>query len=105
MDLITNYFESMVYDRIKHKLAGTSAAHDDDYIADVACIALNQLPARYVRHIVDTRFFESEEEHRLNATSVERAVSYAIGFLDQRVGVSPDGSAHFRPDTDVYNIA
>lgn len=105
MDLITNYFESLVYDHIKRQLAGTAAAYDEDYIADLACVALNRLPARYVRHIVDTRFFESEEEHRLNATSVEYAVSYAIAFLDNRAGISPDGSAHIRPDNGSCNIA
>lgn len=100
MDLITNYFEDLVYDHIKRQLAGTAVAHDEDYIADVACVALNRLPARYVRHIVDTRFFESEEDHRVNTSSIERAVSYAIGFLDNRAGASPDGSAHFRPDKE-----
>lgn len=105
MDLITNYFEDLVYDHIKHQLAGTAAAHDEDYIADVACVALNRLPARYVRHIVDTRFFESEDDHRLNTSSIERAVSYAIGFLDKRAGASPDGSAHFRPDKETDNVA
>lgn len=105
MDMIINYFEDLVHDHIKHHLAGTAAAHDENYIADVACIALNRLPARYVRHIVDTRFFESEEEYRLNATSVAHAVSYAIGFLDKRAGASPDGSAHFRPDKETGNVA
>ncbi|HDZ08882.1 late competence development ComFB family protein [Pseudohongiella sp.] len=104
MDLITNYFESLVYDHIKHQLRDTPAAHDEDYIADVACVALNKLPARYVRHIVDTRFFESEEEHRLNDTSVKHAVTYAIGFLEKRAGISPDGSAHFRSDKGPYGI-
>jgi hypothetical protein len=103
MDLITNYFENLVYETIRRKLAGTAAAHDDDYIADVACVALNKLPARYVRHIVDTRFFESEEEYRVDAVSVERAVVYALDFIDQRTGISPDGSAHFRPDNGSYD--
>lgn len=103
MDAVTNYYETLVFDRIKRTLNGTPAAHDDDYIADVACVALNKLPARYVRHIVDTRFFESEEEYKLNDSSVERAVIYAIAFINQREGISPDGTAHLRPDNGSYD--
>ena len=105
MDVITNYYEALVFDRIKRKLASTAKAHDDDYIADVACVALNKLPARYVRHIVDTRFFESEEEYKLNDLSVERTVNFALQFINEREGISPDGSAHFRPDDGIGNTA
>jgi len=102
MDEISNYYESLVFDRIKKKLRGTEKARDEDYMADVACVALNRLPARYVRHIVDTRFFESEEEHKHNNISVEGAVSYAIEFINGRSDTSPDGTAHFRPASDSY---
>ncbi len=105
MDLITNYYESLVYESIKRKLTGSAVALDDDYIADVACVALNRLPARYVRHIVDTRFFESEEEYTLNIHSVERAVTYAVTFISGRADSSPDGSAHYRPDKDSFDSA
>lgn len=105
MDLITNYYENLVHDQIQRRLAGSAHAHDDDYIADVACVALNRLPARYVRHIVDTRFFESEEEYTLNIQSVDRAVTYALTFINGRAGISPDGSAHYRPDNGSYHSA
>lgn len=102
MDLITNYYESLVYESIQRQLAGTAEAHNDDYIADVACVALNRLPARYVRHIVDTRFFESEEEYTMSVQSVELAVTHALTFINGRHGSSPDGSAHYRPDNGSY---
>ncbi|OFE13516.1 hypothetical protein PHACT_10510 [Pseudohongiella acticola] len=97
MDSITNYYEKMVLDCIRRALAGTKAAHDDDYIADVACVALNRLPARYVRHIVDTRFFESESDYKTNAESVELAVNHALDYIKQRADESPDGTAHAKP--------
>jgi len=105
MDLITNYYEKLVLDCIAQHLAGTAAARDDDFIADIACVALNKLPARYVRHIVDTRFFESEEDFRRTDLQVERAVTFAIDYINQRAGISPDGTAHTKPDIDSGNKA
>lgn len=92
MEGITNYFESLVLSCIHSKLRGLPEAHDDEYIADVACIALNQLPSRYVRHIVDTRFFESEDDIIRNNNLVTYAVDFAIRFIDSRGGLGPDGS-------------
>lgn len=92
MEGITNYYESLVLSCIYHKLRGLPAAHDDEYIADVACVALNQLPSRYVRYIVDTRFFESEEDIIKNNAAVAAAVDFAILFIDSRAGRRPDGS-------------
>lgn len=93
MDGITNYFESLVIASILRRLRGTAQIRDEEYIADVTCVALNRLPARYVRHIVDTRFFESESDAIRNHQQVEAAVEFALAFIDQRVGQRPDGSA------------
>jgi competence protein ComFB len=90
---ITNYNESLVMSCIHQKLRGKPFARDDEYIADIACIALNRLPARYVRHIVDTRFFESEADIIENNRAVNAAVEFAIRFIDERQGLTPDGSA------------
>jgi competence protein ComFB len=93
---ITNYYEKLVYDRIYKKLKGSRLTRDEDYVADVACVALNKLPARYVRHMVDTRFFETEEEQHAADLAVERAVVAALAFINEREGLSPDGTAHAR---------
>lgn len=93
MDGITNYFESLVLASIRRRLSGTAQFRDEEYIADVACVALNRLPARYVRHIVDTRFFESESESIRNQQNVDAAVEFAIAFISQRMGERPDGSS------------
>ena len=92
--MISNYYEHLVLDKIAARLAGSPRADDEDYIADVACVALNKLPARYVRHIVDMSFYMSEEEKHKIDKLVELAVAKAMGFIDQRAGKAPDGSAH-----------
>lgn len=91
---ITNYFEALVLDVLTRELAGTPKMGDMDYLEDVACVALNKLPARYVRHIVDARFYESSEELGRVYHVVEKRVAEAIRYIDARQGLNPDGSAH-----------
>ncbi|MDO9477098.1 MAG: late competence development ComFB family protein [Pseudohongiella sp.] len=92
MEGICNYYESLVFFCIQNKLKGLPEAHDEEYLADVACVALNQLPARYIRYIVDTRFFESEEDILKSDAAVEKATSFAIEFINSRRGQRPDGA-------------
>lgn len=92
MEGISNYYESLVFFCIQKKLKDRPEARDEEYIADVACVALNRLPARYIRHIVDTRFFESEDDIVKSNTAVENATSFAIEFINSRRGQRPDGS-------------
>jgi competence protein ComFB len=88
---IFNYYESLVFFCIQRKLKDRPEARDEEYIADVACVALNRLPARYIRHIVDTRFFDSEDDIVKSNAAVEHATSFAIEFINSRRDQRPDG--------------
>ena len=92
MEGISNYYESLVFYCIQKKLKGLPEARDEEYLADVACVALNRLPARYIRHIVDTCFFESEDDIIKSNKAVENATSFAIEFINGRRGQRPDGA-------------
>ena len=53
-DDIHNYYEKLVLDHFRElKIEDT---HDIDFVADLTCIVLNQLPTRYIRHEVDMGF-------------------------------------------------
>lgn len=58
---IHNYYETLVTEYILNTLAREEGV-DRDFLEDVACLALNQLPARYVRHDVDMAFFLTTRE-------------------------------------------
>jgi len=88
---ISNYYESRIFFCIQRKLKDLPQARDEEYIADLACVALNRLPARYVRHIVDTRLFESQDDIVNTELSVENAASFAIKFINNRRDQRPDG--------------
>jgi hypothetical protein len=50
-------------------------------LADVACIALNRLLPRYIRHDVDANFYSSDDERAQHDVAVNAAVTYAFGFM------------------------
>jgi len=62
---------------------------DPELLADVACVALNHLPPRYIRHTVDMRYYMSDEESAKNDAAVEAAVEFAFGFVQSRGGSRP----------------
>lgn len=82
-DSINNYFEKLVIEEIQVISQENELEYDDDFLADIACVALNQLPARYVRHNVDMIFYMTAEERTQNQTIVEEAVAMAIDYVNK----------------------
>ncbi len=82
-ELMHNYYESLVTEHIMSTLAH-EGDYSDDYLEDVACLALNQLPARYVRHDVDMAFFLSTRERERMQQAIVEAVLSAIRTINER---------------------
>lgn len=82
-DSINNYFEKLVIDELQHLLTEDKLDNDDDFLADIACVALNQLPSRYVRHNVDMVFYMTLEEREQYHEVVEDAVLMAIEYVNK----------------------
>jgi hypothetical protein len=81
---VHNYYENLVFTEIRQVLKKRKLSADyDDYIEDVACVALNRLPTRYVRHHVDLAFYLTAEEHEMINDSVKTAVADAFTFVDR----------------------
>lgn len=81
-DTFHNYYENIVLREIQHQLGEKTV--DSDFIADAACVALNHLPPRYVRHDVDMAFYLSPKESAEMEEKVTAAVREAIAFVEQR---------------------
>lgn len=71
---VTNVYERLVFDHLLKVGAELSAEAQ----ADAACIALNKLPSKYVRHAVDWMFFISASELERINRAVDMAVTNAI---------------------------
>jgi len=82
-DNINNYFEKLVFEVLQKKLHENEIENDEDLLADIACVALNQLPSRYVRHNVDMVFYMTAEEREQNQIIVEDAVIMAIDYVQK----------------------
>jgi hypothetical protein len=66
-------------------------AANEEWLADVACVALNRLQPRYIRHEVDFSFYLSERERQEMERQVAEAVEYAFGFVQARVAMRARG--------------
>jgi Late competence development protein ComFB len=58
-----------------------------ELLADVACVALNRLQPRYIRHPVDLVFYQSERERHEGERAVLDAVEFAFGFVQARTAM------------------
>ena len=79
---VHNYYERLVFEQLRR--ASDRAARDANFMADVACVALNHLPPRYVRHDVDMTFFLSPMEHEEILDKVAKAVNNAVSYVEAR---------------------
>jgi hypothetical protein len=82
-DQVHNYFERLVFEDVARK-AEEYPDFTMDMLGDVACVALNRLPARYVRHDVDMMFYLTEQERHAIELSMDEALQFAFGFVQER---------------------
>jgi competence protein ComFB len=78
---IRNYYEGYVFEQISRKYGESDLINQQGALEDIACLALNQLPARYVRHSIDTAFYLSVEEQQEMIRAVELAVDRAADYV------------------------
>jgi hypothetical protein len=80
---INNYYEQVVAQEIHRQLADQPKEPSLDFMADVACVALNRLPPKYYRYEVDMAFYMSPNELNEVKAKVEDSVKEAIAFVIQ----------------------
>ncbi|WP_062192991.1 late competence development ComFB family protein [Caldimonas taiwanensis] len=83
---VHNYFERPVFEAVLQAATRYPQVHGD-MLADVACVALNRLPPRYIRHTVDLAFYMTEKERADNERALTEAVAYAFEFVQARTAM------------------
>jgi hypothetical protein len=84
-DTVHNYNDEAVFRAINESaFQYPLLAGEPELLADVACVALNRLPPRYVRHDLDTNFYMSDEARAKFEAAVKDAVSFAFDFVRSR---------------------
>jgi hypothetical protein len=71
-DSVHNYFERLVLSEIRESYAAFKL--NDEVLGDIACMALNRLPSKYIRHDIDNSFYMSSDEYIKNQKIVKDAV-------------------------------
>lgn len=81
-DDIHNYYEKLVTDYISlHKL---DKRFSFEFISDLCCIVLNQLPSKYIRHEVDLAFYMPAPERYEMEMNVKESIVRALEFMESR---------------------
>lgn len=80
-DNIHNYYEDFVLNKILEITQQQVDEGNNDFLEDVACVALNHLPPRYVRHNVDIVYYMTPEERNKMLEQIENAVTFAIEYV------------------------
>lgn len=82
---IHNMHEQPIFEAVAAAAPRYPSLHGNaDLLADVACVALNQVKARYIRHDVDQAFFTTPKERADNERSIRDAVDQAFAFVQAR---------------------
>lgn len=81
---IQNFHERAVFEAVEKRAGRFAHLATPELLADVACVALNRLPPRYIRHEVDFAFYLTEKERAANAKLVDDAVQFAFEFVQAR---------------------
>ena len=85
-DDIHNYYEHLVLERISQLKLDQNRS--SDFIADLCCLVLNQVPPRYIRYEVDMAFYLPQREHQEMEMKVADAVDKVLKFLDEKANTA-----------------
>jgi hypothetical protein len=89
-ETVHNYCEQAVFRHVMVCAADfPQFARDVDVLADIACVALNRLPPRYIRNAVDMNFFMSKQDRAKMDAAVDAAVTFAFRFMQSRTASRP----------------
>jgi len=83
LDNIHNHYEKLVFDEVLAQQAKADNKLSEAALEDVVCVALNNLPARYVRHSVDIAFYLTMPEREQMDKLVRNAVQDAFKLVSK----------------------
>lgn len=79
---IHNFYEYLVIEYLVYNKF--NERYDQEYLADISCLALTQLPARYIRHDIDMAFFLERDERQAMNIKVAEAIDRAVSYLNDK---------------------
>jgi hypothetical protein len=84
---IHNHHERAVFDAVLAAAPRFPHLGDPQIQADIACVALNRLPPRYIRHAIDLSFYLTDPERADSEAAISEAVDFAYQFVQAKVAM------------------
>ena len=88
---IHNHHERAVFAAISATAARYPQLNSEELLLDIACVALNRLPPRYIRHEADYAFYLPDRERLDNERAIAEAVTHAFEFVQARQAMRARG--------------
>lgn len=88
LESVHNHYERKVFEEVNDNYIDKKLS--DTQLADLACIALNRIPPRYIRHDIDMSFYMSSEEYNKIESRVSVAVKMAYKKLKDSNNLKED---------------
>ncbi|NQZ32324.1 MAG: late competence development ComFB family protein [Oceanospirillaceae bacterium] len=79
---IHNFYEHLVLEYLVDNKFNEQFDHE--ILADISCLALSQLPARYIRHDIDMAFFLDRSERAKMTGDVAAAIDKAVTRINAK---------------------
>jgi len=79
LESVHNYYERYVIQEINENYLHKGLS--DQQVADLACIALNRIPPKYIRYDIDMSFYMSSDEYVGHQQKIQKAVAKAFKKL------------------------
>jgi competence protein ComFB len=81
LDNIHNHYEKLVFEEVLDQQDAQDKSLSEGTLEDIVCVALNNLPARYVRYSIDIAFYLTPQEREQMAKLVHNAVKDAFALV------------------------
>jgi hypothetical protein len=82
---VHNFNEAEIYREVSRAAPRYPKLFDHpELLADVACVALNRMPPRYICRDIDNVFFMTDDDRSKHEVEVAAAVAFAFDFVQSR---------------------
>ncbi len=83
---VHNHYERLVFEAVLQR-ASDYPYLDSQALPDVACVALNRMGSRYIRHAVDLAFSMTTKQRTAMEESLHGSVTFAFELVQTRIAM------------------
>jgi hypothetical protein len=82
---VHNHYEQLVFEAVLQRASDYPL--DAQALPNVACVALNRMGSRYIRHAVDLTFDMTAKQHTAMEENLHDSVTFAFQLVQTRIAM------------------